>query len=403
VLYEMLALRRLFQRKTDYLTFRAVMEQPIPDIRRYRPDVPDGVAEAMLRALDRDPNNRFETARQFGTAILDGLTGSRRPWSQGELSDFVRHNFSDEIGKRSQQVANVVHKVPAGPGSRATMPLLAHPDEITHETDDDDGFPSVETEIEGAPPWMPKPAPTNPHLPPVQSGDFAGNSQTGTPPPFATEHSGAVPSLQPLRGSPVMTPGPNAPIVVVQKRSFVWPVVAMLMVLVAGGALFLVWQQMQNQKPAEIKITQETADRPIRTEPEGNKVVMNSGSDSADAGSADAGGDTGSATPPPPQKGSNAAVVVKKKPRTYDAAIAEKKQAMTQCLNDHRDAIPKSEMNVAIKIGTNGRAKSVSLTPASVNTAPLGACIRNVLMATLFPTAATDIDISIPLRPKTSG
>src|SRR3954470_4412056 len=55
VLYEMLALRRLFQRKTDYLTFRAVMEQPIPDIRRYRPDVPDAVADAMMRALDRDP------------------------------------------------------------------------------------------------------------------------------------------------------------------------------------------------------------------------------------------------------------------------------------------------------------------------------------------------------------
>ena len=34
VLFEMLALRRLFQRKTDYLTFRAVMEQPIPDILR---------------------------------------------------------------------------------------------------------------------------------------------------------------------------------------------------------------------------------------------------------------------------------------------------------------------------------------------------------------------------------
>jgi len=30
VSYEMIALRRLFQRKTDYLTFRAVMEQRSP-------------------------------------------------------------------------------------------------------------------------------------------------------------------------------------------------------------------------------------------------------------------------------------------------------------------------------------------------------------------------------------
>ena len=57
VVYEMLALRRLFQRKTDYLTFRAVMEQPIPDIRRYRPDVPDALAHVLARALDRDPDD----------------------------------------------------------------------------------------------------------------------------------------------------------------------------------------------------------------------------------------------------------------------------------------------------------------------------------------------------------
>ena len=54
VLYEMIALRRLFQRKTDYLTFRAVMEQPIPDIRRYRPDVPEAlVFRARARARSR--------------------------------------------------------------------------------------------------------------------------------------------------------------------------------------------------------------------------------------------------------------------------------------------------------------------------------------------------------------
>src|SRR5205085_9295266 len=64
VTYEMLALRRLFQRKTDYLTFRAVMEQPIPDVRRYRPDVPDALADVLAKALDRDPDQRYLTARQ---------------------------------------------------------------------------------------------------------------------------------------------------------------------------------------------------------------------------------------------------------------------------------------------------------------------------------------------------
>src|SRR5512143_3569816 len=88
VVYEMLALRRLFQRKTDYLTFRAVLEQPIMDIRRYRPDTPAALAAALTRALDRDPAARFDTARQFGTAIVDAVSSLRRPWTQGEIGDF---------------------------------------------------------------------------------------------------------------------------------------------------------------------------------------------------------------------------------------------------------------------------------------------------------------------------
>src|SRR5262245_10045521 len=118
VIYEMLALRRLFQRKTDYLTFRAVMEQPIPDLRRYRPDLPDALAEVVSRALDRDPDGRFTTARLLGGAVLDAL--GTRPWSQGELGDYVRTTFADEIGRRRAQTTSVIEQTAtASAGPRA--------------------------------------------------------------------------------------------------------------------------------------------------------------------------------------------------------------------------------------------------------------------------------------------
>src|SRR5690606_27503630 len=143
--YEMLALRRLFQRKTDYLTFRAVMEQPIPDIRRYRPDVPDALVFVLAQALDRDPSKRYDSARQFGSAVLDALTQFGRTWSQGEISDFVRKEFSEELNKRQTQVASAVNRSTAG--QRATMPLIAHDDGPTTQVDDDDDdeFPSVDS------------------------------------------------------------------------------------------------------------------------------------------------------------------------------------------------------------------------------------------------------------------
>jgi len=275
VLYEMLALRRLFQRKTDYLTFRAVMEQPIPDVRKYRPDLPGGVADALLRVLDRDPDTRFETARQFGTALLDGFaTVGIRPWTQGEIGDFVRTHFSDELGKRSAQVANVVHRTKSGFNARSTMPLLVHAEDDHEDEDDDDGFPSVETEVEGSPPWRPTPRPMT-AVNPDAVADFAPGSTQSTPQPFGVESTGSAPSLQPLRrGSAVMpATGPSAPIVVMPQRSIFWPLFGVAMVLIAGGALFLVWQQMQKpQTPAEIKITQESSTRPA--EEPSTRVVL---------------------------------------------------------------------------------------------------------------------------------
>src|SRR5262249_59077320 len=58
VLFEMLALRRLFQRNTDYLTFRAVMEQPIPYVPTYRAAWPDARADVLTRSLDLEPTAR---------------------------------------------------------------------------------------------------------------------------------------------------------------------------------------------------------------------------------------------------------------------------------------------------------------------------------------------------------
>ena len=142
VLYEMLALRRLFQRKTDYLTFRAVMEQPIPDIRRYRPDVPDALADVLARALDRDPATRFETARQLGSAMLDALSRVRGRGRRARSATSCARTSPTRSRKRSQQVASAVSRTqPARP--RATMPLIAHGDEdATDDDGDDDGVPA---------------------------------------------------------------------------------------------------------------------------------------------------------------------------------------------------------------------------------------------------------------------
>jgi serine/threonine-protein kinase len=408
VLYEMLALRRLFQRKTDYLTFRAVMEQPIPDIRRYRPDLPDGVAAALMRALERDPNDRFETARQFGSAVLDGMSSYTRPWTQGEISDFVRHYFADEVHKRSQQVAAVVNR--SGVSARNTMPLFSISDEETHVDDsDDEMFPSVETDVDGAPPpWMQRSTPAPNPMGPQNSQEFAGHSSSGTPPPFGVEPTGSAPSLQPLRGQPVMSPSPNTqPVMVVPQRSFVWPVVAILMVAIAGGALFLVWKQMQNQQqqaPQEIKITQEGGDKPITMAGSDETThVMEQNQPNKGSAVEQQGSNTEDKTPPDKTNGKTgvAPVVKDKRPKTYDEVLAQHFNEINGCAKAHPEALPNGPMSAKMLVSAAGAAKSVKLEPDAINSSPLGACLRNVLMSAKYPTAPADLNVTIPFRPKT--
>ncbi len=382
VVYEMLALRRLFQRKTDYLTFRAVMEQPISDVRRYRPDAPEALAQVLARALDREPEGRFDSARQFGTAVSDALAPYGRPWTQGEISDFVRAHFAEEIAKRSHQVASALQRTQVGVASqRATMPLISHPeDEHTAIDDDDDFFPPVETDVQPTPEFAPQPAPSRAG----QSGDFVG----GTPPPFGGETTGSAPSLQPLRIPPGQSTPPHN-VVVVRQRSLLWPVVAIAGVAVAAGALYLVWQQtQQQQQPAVVNITS----APTQPQP----IV---------------------APDPPPDPGSDATEApdkdkvpgvrphVKKNPpvdpsHAYDVVFESKQKMMLQCFIDHPEPVPSAGIQLDVLIASNGRAKSVAIHPDELNSGGLAGCIRGVLMAASFPQAKSDFHVTVPLRPR---
>lgn len=133
VLGEMVTSRQLFHRKTEYLTFRAVMEEPLPDFRKLRPDVPDALVQVLERALARDPADRFETTRQLASAVVASLADVATPWGQVEISDFVKREFTEELRSHNLEIANVVSKTS---GSIRTMPLilqnLSEPDETDY-------------------------------------------------------------------------------------------------------------------------------------------------------------------------------------------------------------------------------------------------------------------------------
>ncbi|HST19773.1 MAG TPA: serine/threonine-protein kinase [Blastocatellia bacterium] len=70
VLYEMVTGRLPFNSDSDYALMKMQVEQHPQLPRRFAPSIPAFVEEAIIRALNKDPESRFQSASQFRYALL---------------------------------------------------------------------------------------------------------------------------------------------------------------------------------------------------------------------------------------------------------------------------------------------------------------------------------------------
>ncbi len=75
VLYEMVSGSRAFQRETAADTMTAILTQDPPEITGSRPDFPPALDRIIRHCLEKNPNERFESARDVAFA-LEALSGS---------------------------------------------------------------------------------------------------------------------------------------------------------------------------------------------------------------------------------------------------------------------------------------------------------------------------------------
>ena len=89
ILWEMLAGRRLFLGETDYQTVRMIRDANIPSLRAINPEVPADLEEILHGALARDPDRRYQTARDFGRDLNHFLYRYGRPVGDDDIADLV--------------------------------------------------------------------------------------------------------------------------------------------------------------------------------------------------------------------------------------------------------------------------------------------------------------------------
>jgi len=101
-LWEMLAVKRLFKGDTTANTIHSVLYDEIRPPSDYRSQIPEELDRIVLKALERDPKDRWRTAREMGRALRQFLGSQNEIMGPAELSEWMGEVFPQGEARKSQ-------------------------------------------------------------------------------------------------------------------------------------------------------------------------------------------------------------------------------------------------------------------------------------------------------------
>jgi serine/threonine protein kinase len=119
VLYELLTGRVPFASDSEYELMKAQVEQLPTPPREFAPNIPEEVEWAILCATEKQPENRFQTAGAFSSAIVDCV---KTAIATGRLSEIDMHRSAGRLNA-SSMVADLLGSRPA----TGSQPGLSQP------------------------------------------------------------------------------------------------------------------------------------------------------------------------------------------------------------------------------------------------------------------------------------
>nr|HEX4314251.1 protein kinase [Kofleriaceae bacterium] len=120
VLWEALTLRRLFRGGNDSDTLRQVLEAPLQTPSEVNADVPAELDPIVMRALERDPDGRYATAKMMSDDLEEVLTQARYGARNDLIARYMQDTFRDHIAARKKLLQEVSVK---GTASTETLDL----------------------------------------------------------------------------------------------------------------------------------------------------------------------------------------------------------------------------------------------------------------------------------------
>jgi serine/threonine protein kinase len=127
VMWEALTLKRLFRGSNDVETMKMVLGQPITMPSQANPDVPAAFDAIVMRALERDPARRYQTAKVLAVELEELLRVAGYGAKNAHIANYMQETFKDHIDARKKLVQEVVSK---GSASAATVDAAFQPQQV---------------------------------------------------------------------------------------------------------------------------------------------------------------------------------------------------------------------------------------------------------------------------------
>jgi serine/threonine protein kinase len=136
ILYELTCGKRLFRGRPEQV-MRLVIDEPIATPSSIRPDFPPALEAIIMRALERDPDKRWESAAAMRGALLGWLTDQGQPAGKREVAQYLRDIFgaqklheSEEFGAEAGEEELVLEKgLPRSLSGLHVLPLHVDPED----------------------------------------------------------------------------------------------------------------------------------------------------------------------------------------------------------------------------------------------------------------------------------
>jgi eukaryotic-like serine/threonine-protein kinase len=119
VLYELLTGTRLFKRANDIQTLNAVTECNVPPPSEVDEDIPKDLDEVVLKALAKEPQDRFEHAIDLQMALEEWLLKHQLPSSSAHLASFMQELYAERLAEEKAAGQVLVEEIDSLGGKRA--------------------------------------------------------------------------------------------------------------------------------------------------------------------------------------------------------------------------------------------------------------------------------------------